>query len=62
MDKIIKGLAKQETQIEMQFVKEGKQIKLYLAHNGSSGCKYNVNNAEDVAEAVKDYLLYCGDN
>lgn len=38
--------------------KDGEKI-LYLSHNGSSGCKYTIQSAEDIMDYVGDYIIDC---
>lgn len=51
-----KEIFKNEKLMEVEFFMEDNVCCLYISHEGSSGCKYQVKNLNDVSKAIKDYV------
>ena len=45
--------------LEIEVIKKDGEKILYLSHNGSSGCKYTIQSAEDIMDYVGDYIIDC---
>lgn len=53
-----KEIFKNEKTMEVEFFMEDNVCSLYISHDGSSGCKYQVKTLKDVSKAIEDYVKY----